>query len=550
MGIRAPAAARILGDATLRRVVVSYALFIAAEYAAWISILVWAYGQGGAVEAGAIALAQLVPAAVVAPFVASIADRRSPGVLLVGGYAVQAAALGGTALAAETGHSALVWSCAVLAATAVVTTRPALATILPSIVHRVEELAAANATVGWVESGGVAAAGIFSGVAVGAFGAGAGIAVAAALAAAAAASAAAVLHAKPASAEGETSPLREDLVKGFAAVHRNDAARFLLGMQTASWVVVGALDILFVVLAVRVLGDGPGWVGYLNTAYGAGGIVAGLAAVGLVGARRLSVPILSGAAALSVGLAVLAAVPSTIAAVVLLSCAGCGRALFDISTRTLLQRIVAADVLGRVFGLAEASSMAGLAIGSVAAPALVAGVGPRGALVGAALVMPLVVAIFGRRLLVLDRTARVPVVEIALLRSLPLFRRLPGPALETAARSLVPVEFEAGEALISEADVVADRFYALASGEVDVIRGGVPVARLGRGEGVGEMALLRAAPRTATVVARTRVLGYALDRTPFLIAVTGHAATAAAADVVVDSRLAQLERLQTVPDPE
>jgi CRP-like cAMP-binding protein len=132
------------------------------------------------------------------------------------------------------------------------------------------------------------------------------------------------------------------------------------------------------------------------------------------------------------------------------------------------------------------------------------------------------------------------VVEIALLRSLPLFRWLPAPSLEASARALVPVELAVGDVLIQEGDANLDRFYALASGEVDVLRHDTHVATLGRGQGVGEMALLRSIPRTATVVARTPVLAYALERESFLVAVTGHAATATAADAVVDERLADL----------
>ena len=85
-------------------------------------------------------------------------------------------------------------------------------------------------------------------------------------------------------------------------------------------------------------------------------------------------------------------------------------------------------------------------------------------------------------------------------------------------------------------------------GEVAVARDGVTIATLGRGDGVGEMGLLRAVPRTATVTARTEVLAYALDREPFLIAVTGHAATTDAVGDVVERRFAELADLGVSAD--
>ncbi len=58
------------------------------------------------------------------------------------------------------------------------------------------------------------------------------------------------------------------------------------------------------------------------------------------------------------------------------------------------------------------------------------------------------------------------------------------------------------------------------------------------GEGVGEIALLRAIPRTATVIAHTAATGYELSREHFLTAVLGHAATERQAGRIADARLA------------
>ena len=65
----------------------------------------------------------------------------------------------------------------------------------------------------------------------------------------------------------------------------------------------------------------------------------------------------------------------------------------------------------------------------------------------------------------------------------------------------------------------------------------VGTSTLGPGTGVGEIALLQAIPRTASVIARGPVSAYGLDRSSFLEAVLGHAASRAAASAVSDDHL-------------
>ena len=71
-----------------------------------------------------------------------------------------------------------------------------------------------------------------------------------------------------------------------------------------------------------------------------------------------------------------------------------------------------------------------------------------------------------------------------------------------------------GETLVREGDV-GDAFYVLASGHVDVIKAGEFVRDLGAGAHFGEVALLEDVPRTASVVARTPVRAFRLDREGF-----------------------------------
>ena len=132
-------------------------------------------------------------------------------------------------------------------------------------------------------------------------------------------------------------------------------------------------------------------------------------------------------------------------------------------------------------------------------------------------------------------SATVPVVELSLLRSLPLFAPLGVPAIESLARELAPVDVSAGSTIIREGEP-GDLFYVIASGELEVLSGRERLRVLGRGEGFGELALLLDVPRTADVVATTDAHLYALGKEAFVTSVTGHPSSAGEAARLVRER--------------
>ena len=525
----------LAGNKAVARVVGGYVLFTLTQYSVWVAMLVYAYRQGGAAVAGLVAVAQLVPAAVLAPIAAGVADRRFPVLLLAGGYLVQAAGMAATAVAVIAGVPLAAYAAAVVASAAVATTRPAQSTLVPSVSVTPEQLTAANVVVSWVEAAGIAAAGLLTGALIAAAGVASVFAVCAGLGLAATLLVAGLRVPPLASAPQAAPAVLAGLGKTLGLMARQPRLRLMLALLTAEAVVVGALDLLFVILAISVLHRPQAWAGYLNSAYGVGAVLAAPVSATLVG-RRLGLPILSAALLLSGALAVLASGLGLAATVALLIVVGASRALLDVASRTLMQRSVPAQQLGRVFGVLEGLTMAGLAVGALLVPGLVHLGGSRAALLGVAAVLPLAAVAGGRALFGLDAGTPVPVVQIALLRSLPLFAELPTPPLEGLARSLTPVTVPAGTELIRQGDP-GDAYYAIAAGELDATQDGHLLRRCGRGEGVGEIALLRSIPRTATVTARTDATVYKLDRDPFLTAVLGHAPTQRQADHIADTRL-------------
>jgi MFS family permease len=531
------------------RVVCAYALFTMNEYSVWIAVLVYAYERGGATEAGVIAVVQLVPAGLCAPFMAVHADRSSPSALLLGGFAAQVAGLAVAAVAVLAGWpSVYVYAGAVIAAVAITATRPAQAVLLPSLARTPDELTAANVAMSWVESIGVALAGLWAAALLTR---GVGQVLVAAIALLAIAAGLVATDARRDVLRADDSDERSStwaaLVDGQHAVREAPGAGTLIVLLGAQDVVLGALDVLFVIVAIGVLHRSQSWVGYLNGAYGLGGVLIGAAMFLLIG-RRLPVPILASSIVLGLCIALIPISGSAAMAVVLLGAVGAARGVMDMSTRTLLQRSVAPDVLGRVFGLVEGLTMLSVAAGSMIVPLLVLIGGADTALIGVGCLLPAIAILSAARLLRLDDESRIPLVEATLLRSVDMFHHLSSSVIESLARSLVPVRVDTGDVLIREGDG-GDAYFSVADGRFAVSQKGRVINEAGPGAGFGEIALLRDVPRTATVTALSPSLVYSLPREMFLSAVTSHAPSRAVAHAKVARTLDEDEARRSTRDP-
>ncbi len=292
-----------------------------------------------------------------------------------------------------------------------------------------------------------------------------------------------------------------------------------------------------VVVALELLDLGGAGVGWLNSAWGVGGLLGGAAALSLLARGRLASGLAFGALLVGAPLAIIAALPELGISLAMLLVLGVGYALVEIAGSTLLQRLTSDEVLARAFAVVESSYWLTTGIGAITAPVLVSLLGPRGALLLLGACLPLLVALRWVPLARLEAGAKVPERTFRLLRGLTVFAPLPLATLEDLSRRVTELEVHPGDVVIREGDA-GDRFYVIADGLLDVRQGSASLAPIEGGDFFGEIALLRDVPRTATVTARTEGLLYALDREVFIAAITGHRYTSSAVESVVEGRLA------------
>ena len=99
-----------------------------------------------------------------------------------------------------------------------------------------------------------------------------------------------------------------------------------------------------------------------------------------------------------------------------------------------------------------------------------------------------------------DERAKHLALKREVLSRMPLFARLSDRELLRVMQAVEVRRYDDGQPVISEGDK-GDELFIVLSGRVNVTRGGEILTRLGAGEHFGEMALIRAVPRSATVYA-------------------------------------------------
>ena len=550
--------ATVVHNRNLALVGVAWAASSLGNWAFSILLAIYAYRGGGADAVALAVVVRMLPSAVAAPYAAMLADRYPRRQILLWSAVARAAMLAAAAAVAAAGAPLGVVLVAAAAFTMVNTAhRPAQAAIMPQLARTPAELAAAN--VGWsaIDYAGF----LLGGAAAGALAATVGIdtaflACAAAFAIVAAAVVPLPRDVRPEPLADATARIAE-MAEGARAVVADAEVRVLVGIYTVNAVVQGVIDVLLVVAAIELLALGESGVGWLNAAWGVGGVLGGVAALALLTRGRLASGVASGLALAGLAFAATGAWAEAAPAFPLLVAMGVGFALVEAALLTLTQRLAADDVLARVFGVEETIEVLALGFGSVLAAGLVAAFDVRVAIIVAGAVLPVTALVAAAHLSKTEATAPVPERAFRLVRGIPMFRSLPVATIENLALRVEERTYAPGQPIVVQGET-GDAFHVIADGEVEVVADGSLLCHRREGDFFGEIALLRGTPRMATVSAIRPVTTLMIEREHFLGAIGGHAYSTGTAHAIVRDRLeqepaedrARQEVDRSVPEPE
>lgn len=535
----------VLANRDARSVVLAGFLVALAEWAVWVTVLVHAYEANGTAAAGFVGLGLLVPGIVGAPLAGTVLDRRRPDrvlLLLCAAIAVSLAAAGASASGGRALPAVAVPAAIALMSVSVV--RPCVSVIVSDSVRSVTELTAANLLIAQSTSVGALFGPLAASALIGWGGTGTVFWVAALVAVGAVAVALpGALSCGSAAGVGRSArrpPAVRALVGAAVLLTRRRGATALLVVASGQYLVVGALDLIYVVLATEEFGMGATGPGILQSLFGVGGVLGGMAATLLMARQQFAPTALVSLAAIGAAMASLAVAPRLAVAFVVFPVVGLSRSALDVSTRILIQRIAPQNALASVLATVEALGLVATLVGCLIAQVVIAISGARAAVavVGVLAVVLLMVTAGG--VLATDAAADTPVPTIRLLRRIPMFAMLPIPEIESVARTARTMNVPAGRVVVREGEP-GDSYFAIIDGTVEVSIGGRAVRTMSRGQGFGEIALVTDGQRTATVTTATDVELLEIDRVTFLGTVMGHLGAQQAAWHVARSWLPELD---------
>lgn len=516
----------------VRRVQLAY---LGMETAAWVylvAVLVWTYEAGGAALVGTYAGIRLLCSAVAVPVGGVVADRMSRRNYLIACNLIRLPLIVVAALCITLDLG--VWPVlvpGVLLGMISVTFRPAQAALLPTLVEEPRELTAANATAETIQGTtgfmGPAIGGLLVSVL--------GVAPVVLLSTLGAVWAIVLLRGVPrdrvAPSAGESGG---SVLGGFSAIRADRDLSVLTGFFVVGGTLLGVYMVVLVVIAGEWVGD-PAAVGWMNALSGAASIAGGIIVISLADRIPLARLTLIGSLGSCLGLAILGGAPHVVVIALVMILMGLTEPMIYIGLGTIPQRLVPSRLVARVVSATNAVGVFSAALGAFMTPVLLHHIGLRWTLVIGGLAGVVLTMVIGARVPRIDQRLAAP-RGLALLAQVPMLAPLSPVLLEQVVQRLEPVEVPAGTAVIREGEV-ADRFYVIESGEVEVTQGGRVLRTQGVGEEFGEIGLLRDVPRTATVTAEADTVLLTLPREEFLSVLAGDARVHGLADDLVRRRL-------------
>ncbi len=520
---RAADAAVAMHDPQLARLVLTFGAWITAQLAFLIVVSVIAYDKGGAAAVGLTGAVRVLPAAVLGPLVAVALDRLPRPRVLAGVHlSWLLVALATAWLAATDAPLGSVLVVLGLGSVTLSVFKPYVHAMIPQVVTSPSQLIVANSACSTIEAVGTVLGPVLTGLLLATFDPAVALLVLAlvfALGAAAASGIRTEFQPPRRGSAGSRSVLLEPL-RGFQVLVAQPGTRTVYGLFMLQTLMRGLVNVFVVVLALRTFDGGEAAAGNLFAAVGVGGLIGVLVTLGGGAVNRSALWFAFGISLWGVPIAVIGVWPDPIVALCAFAALGAGNAVADVYGFSLLNRLIPDHLAGRAWGVFHSSAELMIAVGSIAAPLLITAFGLPWALGLTGAVLALSPLVLWQQLRTVDAATAASPDVVELLRQVPTFAPMTGIGLERLARSAREMDLPDNDAVIREGDV-GDLFYVVVEGRLSVSQAGRERRMLGPGDAFGEIALLKAVPRTASVtsIGSSRVL--TIDGDSFVAAVTG-----------------------------
>jgi MFS family permease len=542
-----PTRRSVLARRDYRLLFVSFATSRLGDFLYLVALSAYVYERtGSAGWVAAAALSRFIPYTLLSPIAGVIADRFERRKVMAAGDLVQLTVMVGLTVAVlVAGPAVLVVALsAVSASAATLYTASASAMVVATVPE--DELASANSLLSTVDElafvAGPAAGGLLLllGEPAWAFG------INAATFAVSAAFLLAIRGRSRIAGGGAEGSAFGSLREGVRTLTRDSSVLVLVGCLVAGSAVYGVELVVLILISSDLLGTGSGGLGWLLAASGVGGVLGAVVSPRLarVARPRVTIAVLVLMTGLPLALLSIVRVPPLAYAILVLE--GMAIVSLDILVETAMQRSVPGDVLGRVSGLVLSLTAVATALGTFAAPVLVAVVGLEWTLVVAGVVPVTIAAAALAPARGLDaaaahgRHALAP--RVAVLERLRVFTGANRAALERLARTLEEQRLPVGTVVLRQGDP-ADDLFVLVEGHLVVNHddGSGPrrINEMDAPDYLGEIGLVERVPRTATVTTATDSVLWRLPGDLFLDTVTAAPAFSPALSAGITTRLSR-----------